>query len=114
MADDPATDYARAVCAGEIVAGPHVRDACARHLRDLEREDLYFDTDAAEYVFDFYRHVLRLNGGEFEALPFELLAWQKFVIGSIFGWKRADTGYRRFRLVYIETGKGLGKSPLLA
>jgi hypothetical protein len=32
---DPATRYARAVDAGEILAGPLVRAACKRHLADL-------------------------------------------------------------------------------
>lgn len=37
---------------------------------------------------------------------------QEFILGSIFGWKRAD-GTRRFRRAYIEAGKGCGKSPLV-
>jgi hypothetical protein len=31
--EDRTTDYARQVIAGQVIAGPHVRDACARHLR---------------------------------------------------------------------------------
>jgi phage terminase large subunit-like protein len=69
--------------------------------------------DAANKAIRFYRTVLKLNGGEFEGLPFELLPWQKFIVGSIFGWKSSD-GYRRFRVVYVESGKGSGKSPLAA
>ena len=68
---------------------------------------------AANKAIRFYRTVLKLNGGEFEGLPFELLPWQKFIVGSIFGWKSSD-GYRRFRVVYVESGKGSGKSPLAA
>ncbi|MDP1276908.1 terminase large subunit, partial [Klebsiella pneumoniae] len=33
------------------------------------------------------------------------------IVGSIFGCKNSD-GYRRFRMVYVESGKGYGKSPL--
>lgn len=57
--------------------------------------------------------MLRLNGGEFEGLPFHLLGWECFIVGSVYGWKKAD-GTRRFRIIYIETGKGSGKSPLAA
>jgi phage terminase large subunit-like protein len=74
---------------------------------------LVFDKKAAQRAIGFYRDVLRLNGGEFEGQPFELLDWQQFVIGSVYGWKGAD-GYRRFRVVYVETAKGSGKSPLAA
>lgn len=101
---------------GKKIAGPHVRAACQRHLNDLEtghERGLVFDKAAALRAIGFYRDVLRLNGGEFEGLPFELLDWQQFIVGSIFGWKGAD-GYRRFRVVYVETAKGSGKSPLAA
>lgn len=55
--------------------------------------------------------MLRLSEGQFDGRPFELHESQAFIIGSIFGWKRAD-GRRRFRRAYIEQGKGNGKSPL--
>ncbi|MFG0631434.1 terminase large subunit [Pseudomonas sp. xss_2] len=114
--DDPATQYAREVHSGERIAGPDIRNACARHLRDLEegpKRGLCWDLEEANKAIRFYRAVLKLNGGEFEGLPFELLPWQKFIVGSIFGWKGSD-GYRRFRVVYVESGKGSGKSPLAA
>ena len=38
---------------------------------------------------------------------------QKFIVGSLFGWKKAD-GFRRFRRAYIEQGKGNGETPLAA
>ncbi len=57
--------------------------------------------------------VLRLNGGQFEGLPFNLHPSQQFIVGSLFGWKRLD-GTRRFRRAFIEQSKGSGKSPLLA
>lgn len=114
--DDEVTGYARAVVAGTIIAGPHVRATCARHLRDIEegpKRGLRWDLDAAREVFRFYREILRLNGGQFEGLPFELHDSQKFIVGSLFGWKGAD-GFRRFRVAYIEEGKGNGKSPMVA
>lgn len=104
--------YAEAVIAGDIVAGPHVRNACRRHLDDLKRTDgIYFDPDAAEHVFGFFEDVLKLSEGQFEGQPFKLAPSQAFIIGSLFGWKRAD-GRRRFRRAYIEQGKGNGKSPM--
>ena len=113
---DPVTAYAQAVVSGKKIAGPHVRDACKRHLQDLDdghKRGLVFDREAALRAIGFFRDVLRLNGGEFEGLPFELLDWQQFVVGSVYGWKTAD-GWRRFRVVYVETAKGSGKSPLAA
>jgi len=111
---DRTSAYARDVVSGEIVAGPHVRNACRRHLDDLDRgheRALWFDEPAADHVFDFFEKVLKLSEGQFEGRPFQLDPSQAFIIGSLFGWKRMD-GTRRFRRAYIEQGKGNGKSPL--
>lgn len=113
---DPVTEYAQSVVDGARVAGPHVRGQCARHLRDLKggkKRGLVWDVDEANKALRFYGNVLKLNGGDFEGKPFDLLPWQKFVVGSLFGWKGVD-GYRRFRVAYVETAKGSGKSPLAA
>jgi phage terminase large subunit-like protein len=113
---DPVTRYARAVVNGKTIAGPHVRDACKRHLADLESapaRGFFFDLEKVERAIGFYRDVLRLNGGEYEGIPFELIDWEAFIVGSVFGWVDA-AGYRRFRSAYVETAKGSGKSPLAA
>ena len=113
---DPCTKYAKDVEAGRIVAGPHVRDACKRHLDDLAAgadRGLVFDTDAADRFYRFCSTVLRLSEGQFDGRPFELEPSQKFICGSLFGWKVKETGKRRFRRAYIEQGKGNGKSPLV-
>lgn len=117
FSDDPCSAYARDVVKGKVVAGPHVRDACARHLDDLKdgpRRGLMWDKEAAARFYRYCQHVLRLNGGEFEGRPFMLHPSQQFIGGSLFGWKNALTGYRRFRVCFIEQGKGNGKSPLAA
>lgn len=113
---DKATQYAIDVTSGKILAGPDIRNSCKRHLDDLKNakeKGLIWDTESADRATDFFEKVLKLNGGEHEGKPFVLLPWQCFIVGSIFGWKTLD-GYRRFRMVYIESGKGSGKSPLAA
>ena len=108
---DPTTTYAERVLSGDVIAGPYVRDSCRRHIADLKRDDIAFDTEAAAYAFRFFEGVLKLSEGQFEGTPFNLHESQKFIVGSIFGWKRLD-GTRRFRRAFIEQGKGNGKSPL--
>lgn len=111
---DRATDYARKVVAGELPAGPHVRAQCQRHLNDLKnakRKGLAWSIEHAERAYQFFENILKLNGGQFEGKSFELLPWQAFIVGSLFGWLKSD-GFRRFTLAYIETAKGSGKSPL--
>lgn len=106
--------YAEDVVAGRLTAGPHVRNACRRHLLDLQeghKRGLRFDEAAAQHAFGYFEEVLKLSEGQFDGQPFKLHPSQAFIVGSIVGWKRAD-GTRRFRRVYIEQGKGNGKSPL--
>jgi phage terminase large subunit-like protein len=113
---DRVTAWAQAVAAGKVIAGPGVRAAAARHLRDLDEapaRGLRWDLPAALEACAFFEEVLRLNGGQFEGVPFRLLGWQGFVVGSLYGWKRADDT-RRYRVAYVETAKGSGKSPLAA
>lgn len=112
--------YAEDVLAGKIIAGPHVRNACRRHRDDRlngPKRGVHWDPKAAKDVFEFFEEVLVLNGGQFEGRPFLLHPSQKFVLGSLFGWKRVESDgelLRRFRRCYIEQGKGNGKSPLAA
>lgn len=117
---NPVDAYAIDVCEGKIVAGPHVRNACRRHLDDRRKgheRGLVWDQEAADRVINYFPDVLRLNGGQFEGRPFALHSSQKFKVGSLFGWKRTETDgaiLRRFRRAYVEEGKGNGKSPLAA
>jgi phage terminase large subunit-like protein len=118
LTTDRATNYARAVIDGEIVAGPHVRNACRRHLDDLENgseRGLKYDPALAARAIRFFETKYRLSEGQFEGNPFRSQPSQDFIIGSIFGWQHNSKDYgwvRRFRRAYVEQGKGNGKSPL--
>ena len=112
------------MAAGQIVAGPHVRAACARHLRDLKdgkKRGLAWSIEQSERAIAYFREVLTVEKEvkddlglvESRAVPFELEAWQAFIVGSLFGWRTKD-GFRRFRRAYVEIGKGNGKSPIAA
>ncbi len=110
---DRGTQWAIDVVEGRVVAGPHVRNACRRHLDDLQRgheRGLIYSIEKAERVLRFFETKLRLNGGQFEGKPFLLHPSQAFKLSCLFGWLRA-AGTRRFRRAYIEEGKGNGKSP---
>ena len=110
---DACTHYAQLVDRGKLVAGPIVRAACRRHLADLKSKKFRFDRDRVARAFGFFDDILCLNGGEFEGVAFHLELWQSFIVGSLFGWVD-QSGARRFRVAYIEAGKGQGKSPLAA
>jgi phage terminase large subunit-like protein len=116
--------YAHDVDTGAIVAGPLVRLACDRHLRDRHAAakkaghplGLFFHAEAANHIIEFFEGVLRLPDtldADGNPIPFLLTPANTFIVGSIFGWKM-PTGYRRFREAYVEEGKGNAKTPLAA
>lgn len=113
--------YAAAIVDGTVVAGPYVRLACARHLRDRGREltadfPYRFDAGRADECLDFFETVLRLPDvldEDQQPQAFLLQPFQAFIVGSLFGWVDG-AGFRRFREAYIEIGKGNGKTPLCA
>jgi phage terminase large subunit-like protein len=74
----------------------------------------YFDQKKADNAADFFPEMLAHHKGEFAGTPFDLLAYQEFlIIRPLFGWLRKD-GLRRFRKVFLAVPKGNGKSPLCA
>ena len=110
----PVTRYVRDVLSGREPAGPHVRDACERHRRDLKRKDIFFDHDQADRAIGFFHDLLRFAEGRFTDREFTLHCSQQFIVGSIFGWQLRQKGVpkkhsvRRFRRAYIEQAKGNG------
>lgn len=109
------TEYAEKIVSGEIAAGELVCLAAERHLDDLEhggKRGLHFDEDAARRAITFFP-LLRHSKGEWAGTPFDLEPWQEFIVGNLFGWKRAD-GLRRFRTAYLSVARKNGKSTLVA
>lgn len=118
----PVTRYALDVVAGRVVAGSLVRKAAERHIRDLadgHERGLSFDAKAADHAISFFPLLRHYKGewgpapGHPRGEPIVLELWQKFLIGSLFGWKRAD-GTRRFRSGYAEIAKKNGKTLMAA
>jgi phage terminase large subunit-like protein len=134
----PTTAYAIEVIERKRVAGHTETLACQRHLFDLaragqlgklaarvrktfknlpEKDTKYpyiFDEDKADRIIRWF--ALRCNHveGPLAGKPIELLPFQKFDLGSIFGWVDKDTGYRRFEKAYIQEARKNGKTATLA
>ncbi|MED4586663.1 terminase large subunit [Brevibacillus choshinensis] len=115
---DAVTQYANDVLNGIEVAGGYVRKACERHLRDLERQGTdefpyVFDEKLAEKVHRFFRFCSHTKG-ELAGQPIALDPFQKFILGSVFGWIHKDTGLRRYRKAYVQLARKNAKSTILS
>jgi phage terminase large subunit-like protein len=112
-----ATEYAKAVVAGKIVACKWVKLACMRHLKDLRRKGpdwpYKFDEWHANDVCDFAEKMPHVEGA-WETDTIRLEAPQVFILAVVFGWRRISDGKRRFTSVYIEMARKGAKSTLTA
>jgi phage terminase large subunit-like protein len=72
----------------------------------------WFDVEQFERIQRFFGQ-LKHGKGIWAGKPFELLPWQRDLLGALLCWKRPD-GTRRFRKAYIEVPRKNGKSTLLA
>lgn len=114
---DAAVGYARDVVAGDIAACAQVRQACQRHLDDLQRQgwQYEFDVRKAEKACKFIELLPHTKGSwarRGETLKLE--PWQCLFVCSIFGWVDKDTRLRRFRVAMLLVPRKNGKSALAA
>lgn len=110
---DPATQYAKKIVNGKIIAGKKVIKACQRHLDDLEKNDFdyVYLPERAEVAVKFMEILPDISTGE--TMP--LAEFQKFIIYSLFGWyHKEDTNLRRFNKALISMARKNGKSALIS
>lgn len=115
---DPATQWCRDVLGGKIVSGRLAIASAERHLADLvdgKKRGLFWKPELAQRPLEFFPSVLTITAGREDLIgtPFTLLGYHEFIIGSLYGWRRAN-GTRRFRSIWLETGRGQAKGPLMA
>lgn len=107
--------YIDDVISGRIVACKYVRQACERHLLDLDTgkdRGLYFDEKEADRHINFFK-TLRHTKGAWAGKRYQLSLYQEFLIAMVDGWKK-DDGLRRFREVYHSIARKNGKSEVAA
>jgi phage terminase large subunit-like protein len=110
--------YAQSVVDGRLPAGKYHRLGCVRHLKDRAREGTpgfpyRFDLAKAERVFKFAEK-LKHYKGQWAGQFIRLEPWERFVLGSVFGWVHQQTGLRRFRTSFVQIPRKNGKTLIAA
>lgn len=108
---DYVTEYAQKVVNGEILASKKNVKVCQRHLDDLENESLPYNfyVDKANHVIKF----LEMLPDPKTSKKMELAGFQKFIVGSLYGWQDSE-GYKRFTKAYISLSRKNGKTLLVS
>lgn len=109
--DDPVTQYAVKVVNGEIIASEKNVKSCQRHLDDLDNPDFkyHFDVDRVNHVINFLEMLPDPKSGK----QLRLAEFQKFIVGSLYGWVDEDN-YRRFTKAYLSMARKNGKTLVIS
>ncbi|MCT0495860.1 terminase large subunit [Lactiplantibacillus plantarum] len=111
MTNDPVLDYCNKVLSGEIVANEKIKLACQRELNDRKRinndDDFnyYFDNKQANKAIKFMSLIPKTDGTKLEMALF-----QKWLIGSLYGWREKGTGNRRYNKAFISMARKNSKT----
>lgn len=109
---DYVLEYCQAVQSEKIVTGKKIKLAVERELNDRERSktenfNYYFDSKMATKAIKFMELIPNPSGGNLQ-----LALFQKFLIGSLYGWREKETNNRRFSNAFISIARKNGKSML--
>lgn len=108
---DYVLQYCNAVLSGEIVANNKIKLACQRELNDRKRinndDDFnyYFDNKQALKAIKFMSLIPKTDGTKLEMALF-----QKWLIGSLYGWRENGTGNRRYSKSFISMARKNSKT----
>lgn len=94
--------------------GRLIKLAAERFLKDLTRQDIYFDEREAMVMVEFGEKHCYQWEGDWRGKPVKFEPWQKFMFMQLYGWIRRDTGVRRFNRFYMQVAKKNGKSTMCA
>lgn len=106
--------YATDCISGKIISCKKHKQACSRFLRDVKREEsgeasFYWDDQEAQKIikwFSFLRHSKGVLAGK----PIKLTEWQQFHLCQLYGWRRKEDGYKRFKKSFVEVARKNAKS----
>ena len=115
-----AIEYAKSVCAGKKIAGKEIILACARFLKDLERDDIKLHTKEPDFVIGIIERLMvhqqgeALSGEPLKNKPLLLQDWQIFIIYNLVGFYYKGTKERRFKEGFIFIPRKNGKTLFVA
>ncbi len=122
--------YAYDIVKGNIPACKKMKLTAQRHFRDLQRDDIYFDDEAANSIVSWSKFCPIIKGAK-AGSPTILDPSQIFMVASLIAWKWSDDvfeidgatgqqmqtrfkGKRRFNQFYAQVSRKYGKTTLIA
>lgn len=107
---DYVLEYCDKVLNGEIIANKKIKLACQREIRDRGRVkdddfNYYFDLKQANKAINFMALIPKTDGTKLEMALF-----QKWIVGSLYGWREKRTNNRRYNKAFISMARKNSKT----
>lgn len=115
-------EYREEIRKGNIIAGRELITALDMYIADMKNPAYVYDTREAYKRIEFIETFVKLTKSPFYGKPMILMLWQKAFIECLYSFKRADTGFDRFKRALLliarkntksETCNGLGFTELM-
>ncbi|WP_304991936.1 terminase large subunit [Burkholderia plantarii] len=106
-------EYGLPMLRGEIFAGEFEFLAVLRHYEDLleaAARGFVFSPAHAWHCINWIETQVQHIKGKLARTPLKLDSWQLFFTAVLIGWRRRESGLRRFRTGYEEVARKNGKS----
>ena len=107
-------EYYNKIQSGEIIAGIEIKIALNRLMQDLKNPKYAYETKDADKRIYFIEHYCRHTKSPFYGKPFILELWEKAMIEAAYSFKYTETGFRRFKEVFLLIARKNGKTTLIA
>ena len=105
--------YIKDVQSGKIKASLFIKQQVDRLEKMKQRDDIYFDEECVRKCFEFVS-LMKHFSGKSAGQQFNLLPWQKWVVGSVIGIKYKDTGFRVCKDLFLIIARKNGKTSICA
>ena len=99
---------------GEVNTGYYLRREVENLIDDLNDPRFIYDTKEAHTRIRFQEKLCFQSKAPYYMKPVKLMPWQKAFWESLYSFKMADTGRRRFTEALLEIGRKNGKSTMFA
>lgn len=108
------TAYSELIETGGVVVGYYMREEIRRLMDDLQNPAYIYDTTEAHKRFKFQQTLCLQSKSPYYGKPIELMPWQLAFWETLYSFKMADTGRRRFTEGLLEVARKNGKSTMFA
>ena len=108
------TAYHELIETGVVVVGYYMREEIRRLIDDLNNPAYIYDTTEAHKRFKFQQKLCLQSKAPYYGQPIKLMPWQLAFWETLYSFKMADTGRRRFTETLLEIARKNGKSTMFA